>query len=251
MEEFQINRRTGLKALGVAAGAALLGTGLSSVANAAPRALLGAPERPKASTGYSVTIYNESKLMDHYALVYQQLPKMQPSVVTLAWLSQVLNSGANITFDWTIDYNFLWSANGDLAPGTHWRAGQQVDADLEKNNYITLHYNKGAYSFINQGHMDGDGLFIFEDRSVPKVGDPGSGSVGIGMSGHGTFVRPTASNTNLSFSPTPRYYVAFGDFEQSTVLDIEELTQPQEIVFEPGNFHIDATYDGRDWSIKQ
>ncbi|WP_086663744.1 hypothetical protein [Lentzea kentuckyensis] len=246
MEDIVFSRRQGLKALGVAAGAAFIGTGLAKAATAAPRLLQGAPEAPN---NYSLTITNDSKLDGYQALIYQQLPKMQPGVVTLAWQAFPCNPGDVVDFGWEIQYSFIWSRNGTLKPGTRVSASGSVDAELGKANATTLSFKNNGYRFSEPVFQEGNGLYVFEDRSVPKAGDPTSGSVGIGMSGFGTFACPTSSNTNIGFTPTPQYWIAFGTYDKTEVMDIQQLTVPQQVKFGEGQDHLDCRYDGRDWTI--
>ena len=248
MEESRISRRKGLAVLGAAVGSALVGTSLAPAANAAPSMR---PNTPKAqpNTAYAVNIFNDSELDDFQAIIYQEDPSLGKDVARLAWMTKTCHPGTNLTFSWDVEYNFVWSEVGSLTPGTKFSAGQTINADLDENNGVTLYYNVGAYEFSSTYHVDGSQLFIQEDKSVPKPKGPGSGSVGIGMAGFGTFVVATGSGQSVAFTPKPQYWIAFGKFTDSTVMDIKQLTARAQVQFEGDLTNAKAIYDGSDWTI--
>lgn len=247
MEEFQISRRKGLKALGATAGAALLGTGLSSVANAAPRVPQAAPGRPAEGTRYYVKINNNSKIDDQNALLFQAKPELPSDVYALAWFTKKCHMNTYAKFDFTIDYSFVWGQVGNLGPGRNYSAGSKpVPAQL--GDIITLNYD-GAYQFMDQtpgGPMGS--LIVAEDSSVPGSGDKDQGNVGIGMSNSGLFVVETQHNAKVEFLPDPKYWIGFGSHVDGDVVTTDELIAPIEIDFE-GYTHIECTYDGSNWTF--
>lgn len=180
-----------------------------------------------AAQPYTLTAINNSSNAGNFC-VFQQDPDLGVSdVLSLAWFSKFAYPDTTVKFTWTIDYNFVWSETGVLTPGVLFDASQTFDADIQNSNQITLTY-AGGYNFINQTKGPKPGiLYIREDSTIP----PKHASVGIGMSGFGTFVVQAQPNLNLNFSPHPRYYIAFGNFTQGEVLDISEMTNVAEIPF--------------------
>ncbi len=73
----------------------------------------------------------------------------------------------------------------------------------------------------------GGSLYIMEDGRIPV----GQASVGIGMSGFGTFVAPAQPNMNLIFTPNPEYWITFGTYVQGEVVDITAVNNPAQIKF--------------------
>ena len=69
------------------------------------------------------------------------------------------------------------------------------------------------------------------------------------MSGAGTFVVPTLTNAGVEFDPKPTYWVAFGSFESSEVMDVSELTTPAQVSYPDGMTSAKAAFDGKSWSI--
>ncbi|MEU4568011.1 hypothetical protein [Micromonospora sp. NPDC023956] len=250
-EEMSTSRRKGLAVLGVALGMTLLGAAVPPSAYAAGKT---APEgrgvAAPAGTAYSVTIVNKSEIDDENAIVFQQQPNQPSDVHSLAWLSKMCHAGTEVTFSWTIDYNFVWGQTGTLKPGVNYDAGQVIPADLDNGNTVSLSYVDGGFEFGKPTSGAGSGsLDISQDDSVPGSGSPDQGSVGIGMSGAGTFVVPTQSDTGAGFGVTPTYYLAFGSYKPGTVVSESILTSPTALVFPDGETDATAVFDGKSWTI--
>lgn len=259
MEEFRISRRQGLKALGATVGAAVLGTGLASVANAAPavRGALSKGDPSVAGTQYTLVVQNNStNFVD--MCVYQEDPDLGvPEVLSLAWFSEPAYPSTQVVFTWKIDYSFVWSETGELRPGITFKASQTWPADPSilgvgtrstPGNQIGLTNFKEAYTFEStptKGARVGS-LYIHEDPTIPLK----QASVGIGMSGAGTFAVQAQPNQNLTFTPHPVYYLAAGTFAQGEVLDIGAVNNPVAIQFKPGVFKASATLnEDNSWTV--
>jgi len=253
MEDIVISRRQGLKALGAAAGAALIGTGLAKVANAAPRILTPGPD----GTQYAVTVVNNSS-NDFDICMYQEDPDLGvPNVMSLAWFTKFAVSNSNVRFSWTIDYSFVWSETGFLKPGVNFTASQTWPADPSVNrvgnvkqagNQLGLTHGKG-YEFTStptKGAQVGT-LYIAEDGTIPLK----QASVGIGMGGSGTFAVQAQPNLPLTFTPHPNYWVTAGSFSKGEVMDIGAITNAASIEFEPGVFEKTAILNpDNTWTVK-
>jgi hypothetical protein len=201
-----------------------------------------------AGVTYSL-IFKNASTNQGSGCVYQEDPNLNlPNVLSLAWFSKVAAKNSTVTFTWTIDYSFVWAETGELIPGVFFMAGQTPSADLSTMNSITLSYLGGAYQFQNQGPGAGSGnLYIREDSTVPLK----QASVGIGMSGAGTFVVQAQPNYNLIFTPHPKYYITFGTFTAGQVLDIAAVTNKAEILFPPGVTSMTAILGpDNSWTVK-
>ncbi|MEU1752121.1 hypothetical protein ABZ436_05610 [Micromonospora matsumotoense] len=251
MREFRISRRDGLTALAAGLGAALLGAGPAGRATAGVgRGTSLATASPKDPVGYGITILNNSALDGMNAILFQEMPQLPSDAVTLAWMSKMCHPSTTVEYQWSIDYNFVWGQVGALVPGTQFVAGQTLSADLTQNNLVTLSYVKGGFEFGPTSSSGKNGsLIIKEDDTVPGPGNQDQGSVGIGMSGAGTFVVPTLTNAGVEFDPKPTYWVAFGSFESSEVMDVSELTTPAQVSYPDGMTSAKAAFDGKSWSI--
>lgn len=126
-----------------------------------------------------------------------------------------------------------------------------MPADLTHNNMVTLSYDQ-AFSFgdVTKGPLPGS-LFIQQNDNVPGPESKEQGSVGIGMSGAGTFVVATqpTGNGGVQFEVHASYWIALGSYDQGTVITENILTYPVEVDFGPGLFNADCTFTGHDWEI--
>lgn len=207
---------------------------------------LNAPQLA-AGQQYTLKAINNSSNSGNFC-VFQEDPDLGVSnVMSLAWFSKYAYPSTTVNFTWTVDYNFVWSETGVLIPGVVFDASQSFDADLQNANQITLSY-AGGYNFINQTKGPKPGiLYIKEDASIPLK----QASVGIGMSGFGTFVVQAQPNLNLNFTPHPRYFIVFGNYEPGEVLDISEMTNTAEIDFPPNVYSMSAILGSDNaWTVK-
>lgn len=196
---------------------------------------------------YSLVFFNNSSQTGS-ACVYQQDPDISiPNVMSLAWFAKAAAPTTKILFTWAIEYDFVWSETGSLVPGVIFVASQTWDADLQSENQVTFTRQGGAYTFQGQqpGPRSGS-LYITEDGSIPA----NQASVGIGMSGFGTFAVQAQPNTNLIFTPQPQYWITFGNYVQGEVMDITSVNNPARIQFPPNVYSMTAILNpDNTWTI--
>ncbi len=200
------------------------------------------------SQQYSIQFKNNSS-NPGYACIYQTDPDIGvPNVLSLAWFSKYAFPSTNIIFKWEIDYNFVWSQTGTLEPGVTFIASQAWDADLSSNNQVTFTHENDTYTFKNKTADPRSGsLYIKEDGTLPLK----EAAVGIGMSGNGTFVVQAQPNMNLTFTPHPKYWIAFGNYTEGQVLDITEMTNVKEIDFPPNTYSMTAILNAdNSWTVQ-
>lgn len=184
------------------------------------------------ATNYKLIVDNRSKNYGNVC-VFQTLPDQPENILSLAWFSKAAHTDTSVEFRWSLDYNFMWSDEGVLKPGVTFKASQVIDADpsdITKNSIgFTKEYD--AYRFAETIKPTREGtLGIYTDQTVPH----GEASVGIGMSGNGTFAVTATPNYSFLFKPHPRYWVVFGTYKVGEVMDIESMSNAVEIVFDPG-----------------
>lgn len=189
---------------------------------------------------YSITFINNS-VNDATFCLFQQDDNLSksPNVFPLAWFTQFVNADTQVKYTWDITYHYVWADTGNLVPGVTFEAGQTVPiGDLKAGPSITLN-NNGAYRFIdnNANGATPNSITIFEDATVPL----NLASVGIGMSGAGTFAVQAQPNQRLSFTPHPEYWCAFGTYSKGEVLDIQQLSNIQQVEFDPGCYNMVVT----------
>ncbi|WP_405110212.1 DUF2087 domain-containing protein [Micromonospora sp. NBC_01405] len=122
-----------------------------------------------------------------------------------------------------------------------WCAGGAVDAVHLRRLLVdggVLRRDSGRYALVTP------------DGSVPGPDSSDQGSVGIGMSGAGTFVVSTQPDTGVQFEITPTYWLAFGSYEAGTVVSEDILTRPYQLQFPDGATKAVATFDGKNWTVE-
>ncbi|MFZ5817492.1 MAG: protein rhiA [Bacillota bacterium] len=198
-------------------------------------------------TKYSLVFKNASSQFGSLC-VYQTNPDISdPGVMSLAWFAKAAHPTTKVVFTWETEYSFVWDETGLLRPGVIFDASQAWPADPQSMNQVTFTYSAGAYTFkdVRRGPRP-NSLYINQEITVPA----NQASVGIGMSGAGTFVVQAQPNMNLIFSPHPKYWVTFGNFIQGQVLDITEISNKAEVLFPNGIYSMDVTLNqDNTWTV--
>lgn len=205
-------------------------------------------------TEYSLTVHNQSTNLVDLCL-FQSPPDLGgQNVNALAWLAEPAHPTTTVHFRWTIDYSFVWSNNGELAVGSSFDASQVWPADpygKSAPQQAQLSYLDDAYTF-DEGATpvstpQPGNLYIHEDATVPLR----EASVGVGMSGAGTFAVVAQPNQNLVFSPHPEYWITAGTYKPGQVIDEEQISNRAEVAFPPGGFAMVATlHPDNSWTVK-
>jgi hypothetical protein len=185
------------------------------------------------STQYSLTVTNNSTQFQDIVVYQKAVDLGVPNALSLAWLTKAAHPKTTVTFTWYEDYSFVWSETDYPQPGVTFTAQQTVDADPEnpETNHIQFGYPKGAFTFVDGPVVGTPQLGSLYIRTLPDV-PVGAGSVGIGMSNAGTFIAPAGPNLNYVFTPHPSYWVAAGTFTAGEVLDVEEITNSQQVTYQ-------------------
>jgi len=197
-----------------------------------------------------IFINNSSNIGD--SCVYQHDPDMDEyDVMSLAWFSKGSTPTTTVSFQWTIDYCFVWDEVGELVPGVIFEASQMWDADPTRNNCVTLTHlgDPNAYTFEDLEMCGEEGnLYIHGSRSLPVK----EAAVGIGMAGAPYAVRPAQPNWEWVYTPKPMYWITFGSFEPGEVLDIESISTKKPIHFERGVYSMTAILNwDNTWTVFQ
>lgn len=124
-----------------------------------------------------------------------------------------------------------------------------MEANLVNRNAIQLQYIDNGFTFGPVGSGPKGSLYINQDRTVPGTGNTNQGSVGIGMSGAGTFVVPSEPGYRLQFAPEPQYWIALGTYNPGDVVDQSGMTDPARLEFSSGNFKANCRYSTNGWDI--
>ena len=200
-----------------------------------------------AGVSYTLNVFNNSTQTGD-TCIYQTDPNTNmPNVQSLAWFSKMSTPTTKMKFTWQVDYSFVWSETGVLVPGVVFDASQNQAADLSTSNQITFTNVGGAYDFQNQtvGPQAGT-LYIRQDGTIASQ----AASVGIGMSGAGTFAVESQPNMSAMFTPHPVYWITFGNYVAGQVLDVATISQKKQILFPVNVYSMTATFNpDNTWSV--
>ncbi len=181
-------------------------------------------------TNYSLTCINNSQTHGSFAIFQKAPPMTVPdNVFSLAWFARPAAPSSRVTFTWGLDYNFVWAETGQLMPGINFAASQTFPADPYGNNFIQLSKdNFDATTFLNEDDSGAVGSLTIQQLANVT---PNLTSVGVGMSGSGTFAIQAAPNMTAVFTPHPNYWVIFGNYQTGDVMNIEDVTGAVEVTY--------------------
>lgn len=181
------------------------------------------------STKYSLNVKHNGTDFGDFC-IYQTDDKQDEDIRSLVWFKKTAHPGTQLHFEWGVDYSFVWSEEGSLVPGVIFKASEVMAADPANKDKNTIKFSKenGAYHFIPSDNPTNSGkLGIVCADNIPA----NSASIGIGMSGKSAFARVAHPSLKHTFSPHPKYWIAFGKFEEGEVIDLNRMTEKYEIKF--------------------
>ncbi len=188
---------------------------------------------------YSVTINNRASHSDYFMVFQNDLTNWAPNAMALAWFSKYSNPSptTELTFEWTVDVGFSWAETGELQPGIRFNASEKYIPENGLNK-ITLDYN-GGYLFTGEEQgPDKDRLYLSESGNIPLKS---LASVGVTMAGSTVFATQARPNQSLTFSPHPRYFIAYGNYQKGEVIDVSAVNNPLELVYPTGVYSLTTT----------
>ena len=206
--------------------------------------------KAKASQEYILRCVNESN-SNWVFYVYQTLPSQTPEMFSLAWFASpyLIAPGNFIEFVWFTTYEFVWGNTGVVRPGVTFRAGGIKEADLvEKNRTSFGIVNSAPDLTIPEKDPSNAGSLVIQDMAnIPAD----TYSVGIGMSGYGTFLVQAEPNLTHIITPTPQYWIAAGqEVQVGDILNIQTVTNSGEVIFPPNIFAQEAKLNRlNEWEI--
>jgi rhizosphere induced protein len=192
-------------------------------------------------TKYSLTCVNNSNELWTF-FVYQRLPNQPEQMFSLVWFASPYSIAPRdqITFEWQLNYNFMWANTGVLQPGVMFDADEKKDCSPAGTNDTTfsLVSNPPTLSTPVVAQPAGN-LIIHEGLNIPNS----IFSTGIGMSGHGTFAQQAWPNTQQIYTPTPIYYVAAAPWKMKLRSVLEQtVSMTSKVDFGPNIFSVTKTF---------
>ena len=205
------------------------------------------------ATSHELFVVNESPENVLDFCVYQTPPdRAMPTLKSLAWLVKPAHTATVLRFAWTVDYSFVWSQPGPLLPGSIVEASQVVPADPDDTsmNQIQLDKTDGAYLFVPGPvpGLDASAGTLYVSQTANVI--PREANVGIGMSGSGVLAIEAEPNMLATFTPQASYWLVAGEFTSGQVVDLDDITDAQQIEFPPGVTVVTATLSNTNtWSV--
>ncbi len=197
---------------------------------------------------YTVIFKNDSS-SGGTAGLYQTDPQIGVAgVESLIWLSHYASPTTRLTFTWELDYDFVWFAPAVLEPGVIITATQVWPTDLATNNQVTLTQVHGSYTFKNQtAGVQQDTLYVVQDGTIAED----QAAVGIGMFGFPSLVVEAEPNLTLAFTPSPSYWITFGQLSQGEVVVPAALPTKAEISFPDNVYSMTAVLQSdNSWTVE-
>lgn len=77
---------------------------------------------------YTLTVKKESKNYGNVC-VFQTMPDQPDNILSQAWFSKEAQEGTVVEFEWTTDYNFAWSEQGELKSGVTFSEAREAEPD--------------------------------------------------------------------------------------------------------------------------
>lgn len=191
---------------------------------------------------YSVTIQNNS-VHSSYFMIFQNDPaQWDPDAMAVAWFSKYSNPNQTVKFSWDVEWGFSWADIGTIQPGIRYEESECYEPKNGRTK-VTLDYN-GAYQFVDKVvGRDPARLYLEQSRNIPIRS---SASVGVTMSGKPVYVTQARPNNSLTFSPHPSYFLAYGTYQEGTVIDVSTVNNILELRFPTDVFNLTTTLNADD-----
>lgn len=209
------------------------------------------------ANAYALTVVNQSQMQRPRFAVFASLPvKANFESVSLAWFVQEIDETNQYTFRWSLEWAFVWSAQGtDAAAGVAWEATgrRAADPDSTTDSAMAFAYD-GDFTFRTaeppQGQQpDGATLWILDDPGIPLPSAKPS-SVGVALEGRPVCVLEAGPNLKQTFTLHPTYYIDAGNYRPGQMVDGSDLTAFQRLEYAGGATALTATLNADNtWTV--
>ena len=187
------------------------------------------------TTKYSLTLDNQSGKSGNFC-IYTTIPdeeKAKHDFKSLAWFTKCTPNKTKVEFEWDLDYSLTWCQAGKLTPEVKFKAYQEkgVTTSGTSKNSTALEKTQDAYRFYNElkpTPVPGGSLDIETSSNIPN----GEVSIGLAIGGKTALAAIAQPNLQYTFTPNVKYWVAFGDYEEGEVLDLDNMTKTFEIKYD-------------------
>jgi hypothetical protein len=209
--------------------------------------------KEKNMAKYSLSVKNDSPNSGSIC-VYTTSPdtqQVQQDLRSLAWFTKPTNPNGQVRFTWELNFSFAWAESGLLVPGVFFEAGEIIGADPSDDGKNKAYFDRqnGAYLFGDTGQAmppSKGALAITTSKIIPN----GRASVGVGINGKAALAVNATPNYQFTFIPKIQYWLAFGNFKEGVVLDLNSMVRNiPEIKFPAGVYDLQVTLrEDNTWS---
>ncbi len=185
---------------------------------------------------YQIIIINQSGKFGDVCLFQKDKVIHESSWNSLAWITQILTPAAKRVLSWNIDYGFYWCNLGELSAGEKCLPGELLTAHSGDNIHLGMEFKIPTFMDQNgNGELSKLNISIGEGIPENRI------STGITVSGKPCFIQkaPPGSSQNIILNPT--YFLSFGNFEESTILEVEVVEKAVPVYFPPNVYTMFAT----------
>jgi hypothetical protein len=207
------------------------------------------------ATQYSVTLRNQSTRGGTFCLYATAIDpqQAQDDLRSLAWVTHPANPNVRVDFKWLVNYSLSWSQTGSFAgQKVIYIASEDIPADP-----MSPQSSKAYLDNDNHGYMllsgDPRARAAYPGALAITCGNnvaPNEAAIGIGINGDPILAVPATPNYIFTFFTNLKYWVAFGDFQQGEVIDVNSMTGIYELDFSGAVHHLDITLDSsNEWNV--
>ncbi|MDP9604741.1 UNVERIFIED_ORG: hypothetical protein J2W38_004542 [Variovorax paradoxus] len=193
---------------------------------------------------YSVAVNNHASHPGCFMVFQNDPTQLAPNALSLAWFVRFSNPGPNsrVKFQWSVDTGFSWAETGELQPGAQFTPTETY-VPSGPNNKITLDCNR-TYRFMNatQG-PEQSRFYLAQSAGIPARS---AAAVGVTMGGSTVYAVQARPNQNLVIAPHPKYFLAYGDYQEGDVIDASSINNPLELRYPPGVYALTTTLNADD-----
>jgi hypothetical protein len=206
-------------------------------------------------TKYSVDVQNESEFKPPFFHIYAILPdfpQIDDGGASLAWLTKRIDQRNQYTFEWELDYGFVWSAQG-IEADVIWSAHETIpyQADPARENLCMMYFNyDGDFTLGYKNHTPAEKIDKLWIEDSPNIPIPSKQPSSVGVSIHGKPAAAIQAGPNLThiFTLHPTYYIDCSSFHAGVMIDVATVTTYYKLSFKGTQklgvkFTIDNTWE--------
>ncbi|MBB5957402.1 hypothetical protein FHS29_003997 [Saccharothrix tamanrassetensis] len=203
----------------------------------------GAEVAPPVGVEFTLTVVNDTTEPTN-VMIFPTAPAVVPGS-PVVWRSFDLGPDQSAVLEWRHTLNFVRGTLTDFGPGQDYDPVQIVEAVPGQSNQVTLALVDGELALVGQQAGPPGTLLVVQDPSVP----PGSGNVGVGIAGLGTFVALAEPGVKQGYGYAPQFSIGTGTYRQGQLFSTMGINTQAPLDYPGGATTATAVFDGTGWNI--